>query len=119
AMWPWSHSVCSCASLNFSNRNSVRSSSGTHVSPITQLFLRLGQVPVHQHHGHRPFADGGRHTLGGFGTHVPCNKHTGHTCFQMVRRAVQRPAADVFQVRTGQDETVVVLGDDVQPVGAR
>ena len=61
--------------------------------PSARLSLCFGQVPVHQHHCHRPFADGGCHPLRGFGSHITCNKHTGHTCFQMVRRSVQRPAA--------------------------
>src|SRR5207302_1158558 len=75
--------------------------------------LRLGQIPVHQHHCHRPFADGCGHPFGGFGAHITCNKHTGHTCFQVVRRTVQGPAGDVLEVRAGQDETVVVLGHDI------
>ncbi len=89
-------------------------------SPITRFSLRLGQVAVYQHHCHRPFADGGCHSFGGFGTHITCNKHTRHTCFQMVRRTVQRPATHVTQVGPGQDEAVVIAGDHtVEPVGAR
>ena len=79
--------------------------------------LRLRQITVHQHHCHRPFADGGCHSFGGFGTHITCNKHTRHTCFQVVRRAVQRPAADVLQVGSGEDEAVVVAGHhSVEPL---
>src|SRR5882757_1517651 len=119
AMWPFSHSVASCSSDSDSNRNSVRSSSGRHFSPMSGILLRLGQVAMHQHHGHRTFADGRRDTLRGLGAHITCNKHTGHTCFQMVRRSVESPAADVLEVGSGEDETVVVTCDDaVEPFGA-
>src|SRR5271170_4449094 len=131
-MWPFWHSVSSCSFDSASNKNSVRSSSGRQVSPAVvgsspewliacpNPFLGLRQVAVHEHHGHRPFADGSRHAFGGVGTHISCNKHTGHTCFQMMWRSVESPADHVLQVRSGEHEPVVVTCDHaVQPVGAR
>ena len=74
-------------------------------------FLRLSQVAVDQHDGHRSFADRGRDPLGGLGTHIAGDEHTRHAGFQVVRRPFQHPAADVAQIRAGQDEAVVVAGE--------
>src|SRR3982074_2013335 len=122
-MCPFSHNAASCCSDSASNRNNVRNSSGRHlcsVSPINSFSLRLRQIAVYQHHGHRPFAEGGCHSFGGLGTHISCNKHTRHTCFQVVRRTVQRPADDVAKVRPGQDEFVLVAGHNpIEPLCPR
>ena len=93
-MWPFSHSVCELfVGERLEQEQRAQFVGQTPLTHRSASFLGLRQVAMHQHHGHRPFADGCCHSLGGLGTHVSCNKHTGHACFQVVRWPVERPAA--------------------------
>jgi len=84
------------------------------------MALRLREITVDQHDGHRSLADGGGDPFRGLRPYVARDEHTRHAGFQVVRRPVQYPAAGVAQIGAGQDEAVVVAGEySVKPLGAR
>ena len=79
----------SWSSVSFSNRNSVRSSAGSHGRRHVRagrLQSQLLQVTVHEHDGHRALADGGGDPLGRLGADVAGDEHAGHAGLQVVRR---------------------------------
>ena len=118
--WPFWHNVSSCPSFSDSNRNSDRNS-WAHIHRLDHGYpqcLRLqpgsgapASRPSIPRRPRPPPASRIRPAR-----HL--NKHTGHTCFQMVGWPFQRPTAIVLQVRPGQDEAALVAGHHtVEPVG--
>ena len=73
---------------------------------------------MHEHHGHRAFADRGRDALGGLGAHVAGDEDTRNARLQVQRLALQNPSRrQRAEVGPGQHEAVAVARDAAKREG--
>src|ERR1700678_2040293 len=74
--------------------------------------------------GDRSFTDAGSHPLYRAMPHIAHRKQSGKICFEQIRIPAERPSlrplAILYQIRAGQDESMLVSLNDVsEPVGSR